>query len=392
MRILLCHNFYQKSGGEDEVFKNESELLKINGNEVLIYKTYNKDFDKLNKYQAFIKTIFNFQTYHDISNICKEKKPDVVHFHNTFPLMSPSVYYAASKCNVPVVQTIHNYRLLCLNAYLFRNGSVCEKCVNLKFKWPGIFYKCYRNSRTASFVVAFMLLIHKVLGTWKRIDCFIALSDFQKRKLIQASVAKEKIVTKSNHTYEFPKQKENSERYILYAGRLSTEKGIEILLEAFNLLENVILNIAGSGIPKADLIRYIDIGKRKNVNFLGQIENEKIQKLINRSFIIIYPSLLFETFGLTIIEAFSNGIPVIASNHGSMAELVHNGKTGILFEPGNSLDLANKIKWAYENPERIYEMGKNAHEDYLKKYTEEISYQNLLNIYNSVSKKNGIEK
>jgi len=383
MKILICHNYYQIPGGEDNVFKNESFLLEQRGHQVFHYIKDNKIITQKNFLRLAFDTIFNRKVYNELKNILEEIQPDIVHFHNTFPLISPSAYYAVKKLRIPVIQTLHNYRLLCINGYLYREGAVCELCIRKKFKWPGLLYKCYRDNIFASFAVVLMLFIHNILKTWGKVDQFIVLSQFEKSKFIQSGFPENKITIKYNSYKKACKHAKASDKYILYSGRLSEEKGIFTLLDSLKYTKNIQLKISGTSIIFDEIQNKISSNSLQNVHILGQLSYGDNLQILSQAYILIYPSHLFEAMSLSIIEAFANGIPVIASNHGSMAELVTHNETGLLFETGNPKDLAKKINWANNHPKEIKEMGKNAKIEFYRKYTEEISYQKLMTIYNS---------
>ena len=381
MRVLICHNFYQLPGGEDQVFYQESELLKANGHEVFHFTLQNDLIAEMNPFVAALKTIWNFQSYKELRDLIEKHEPDLVHFHNTFPLISPSAYYAVKKFDLPIVQTLHNYRFLCLNAYLYRDDKVCEDCLYKKLKWPGIIHGCYRGDRMASGVVSMMLFVHRMIGSWRKVDRFIALTEFSKEKFALGGLPLQRIVVKPNMVTPSTEIADVKGRYVLFAGRLSSEKGVRTLLDCMQFLKGLTVKIVGSGPMEGEIRNAISHEKENTIEYYGQLPRSELLALMEKAYVLVYPSLLYETFGLTIAEAFACGVPVIASGQGAMAELITDGKTGLLFAPGDPEDLAQKIIWAFEHPGNILLMGQKAREQYEMNFTAETNYPSLMRIY-----------
>jgi len=381
MKILQVHNHYQFSGGEDTVFSNEYKLLAYYGHEVLQFTKSNKDIDNYNIFQKsrlFFNAVYSRSAFEEILKIIEENKPDVCHIHNTLALITPSIYYACKERGVPVVQTLHNYRLMCANAYLFRNGKVCEECIG-KSLYHSVKYGCYRNSRLQTFVLARTIEWNKKQGTWNNlIDAYIALTEFSKQKFIEGGLPENKIFVKPNFLFEDPNYSEKNGGFFLFAGRLDVTKGFNVLIKAAEKLPDVKFKVAGDGTLRSNLDGVL------NIEYLGQLNRNDLILELKKSSAIIFPSVWYETFGLSIIESFACGKPVIASNLGAMAGLIENGKTGLLFEPGNVDDLVKKILWAKNNPEKMKEMGLNARKEFEEKYTPEKNYKILMNIYEKV--------
>jgi glycosyltransferase involved in cell wall biosynthesis len=390
VKVLLLHNRYQYAGGEDSVVQAEKALLETQGHQVLLIEVSNDDIVGIKgKIHAAFSAIYSPASKHYVSKAIAHFCPDIVHIHNFFPLLSPSVYDACNTAKIPVIQTLHNYRLGCPNAMLFRNNTACEDCLGKKIAWPGILHGCYRDSHLQSAVVAAMLAVHGQRGTWeKSVDAYIALTAFQKEKMLQAGLPKEKIYIKPN--YIFDPQSLNITKikgdYALFVGRISPEKGIATIINAY--LQHSLqipLKIAGTGPQLEELQTTIQSAGLGNViQFLGQQHKSAIMKLMYNAKFLIFPSIWYETFGLTMVEAFACSLPVLASGWGSMAEIVENNITGLHFQSGNSTDLANKIIWAFEHPEEMIYMGKNARSAYEVHYTPENNYQQLIAIYQAV--------
>jgi len=390
VKVLLIHNRYQLAGGEDVVVQAEKALLEANDHQVALVEISNDQIvSVLDKANAAVRAIYSPASKQQVSAEIAHFRPDVVHVHNFFPLLSPSVYDACRDAGVPVVQTVHNYRLGCLNAILLRNGKVCEDCLGKRMPWPGIVHGCYRGSRAQSAATAAMLAVHWLRGTWQeRVDAYIVLTNFQKEKMVQAGLPREKIYVKPNYISE-PEQCSESKifgDYALFVGRLSPEKSITTLIEAYKHNDlRIPLKIVGDGPLHESLQADVQAaGLESAIKFLGRQDKSAVLSLMHNARFLVFPSIWYETFGLTMVEAFACGLPVLASRLGSMAEIVEDGVTGLHFEAGNSADLADKMQWANEHPEEMICMGKNARRAYEAHYTPEINYQQLTAIYQQV--------
>lgn len=382
MKILLVHNYYQQPGGEDFVFTAESNLLRRHGHEVVEYREDNKRINEMNRVIVGVNAIWSCSTQRKLVQMLRDIRPDVVHFHNTFLLISPSAYYACQKVGVPVVQTLHNYRLLCPVATLFRQGCVCEDCLNKIFPWPAVLHACYHHSPTETFVIAAMLFIHRWLKTWrKKIDIYIAPSEFTRNIFIKGGFPQEKIIVKPNFIYPDPGLSEKDNQYALFVGRLTPEKGIMTLLEAWQKLEEIPLKIAGDGPLMDNIQRFLNTNNLKQIEILGQQTHEEVLKLLKEARFLIFPSGWYEVFPLAIIEAFACGIPAIASRSGVMAEIIKDGYNGLHFAPGNVEDLISKVKWAWTHKKEMEDLDKNARKDFEEKYNAEQNYKMLMDIY-----------
>lgn len=269
MEILIIHNYYQQSGGEDQVFTAEANLLEAQGHQVLRYTVHNDAVANINPMTLAGVTVWNRAIYRDLRQLLRQEKPQVVHFHNSFPLISPAAYYAARSEGVPVVQTLHNYRLLCPNAVFFRDGQVCEDCLGKFVPWPGVVHACYKESRATTGMVAAMLTVHRVLQTWtETVDLYIALTQFARQKFIQGGLPAEKIVVKPNFVHPDPGPGEGRGGYALFVGRLSPEKGIGILLTAWEKLRGKVdLKIVGDGPLAPQVVK--DVGRLPGVGGLS---------------------------------------------------------------------------------------------------------------------------
>lgn len=380
MKILQVHNYYQYSGGEDVVLNNELALLNAHGHEVIQFTKSNKEIDNysfIEKSKLFFGAAYSNKSYNEISELIKRSKPDTCHVHNTMPLISPSVYYACSHNNLPIVQTLHNYRLLCSNAYLFRDGKVCEECIG-KSLYNSVKYGCYRDSKLQTFSLARTIEKNRKWSTWNnKIDLYITLTEFAKNKFIEGGLPEDKLKVKPNFLSEDPGINNNTQNHFLFAGRLDITKGLQVIFDAIKSVdESIKILVAGDGPFKSE------VQNSSKVKYEGQLANNELIKKLHDSVALIFPSIWYEGMPMLIVEAFACGKPVIASNLGSMAELIQDGKTGLLFELGNAADLAEKINWAYLHKEEMKQMGINAREEYEQKYTAERNYNLLMKIYN----------
>ena len=379
--ILLVHNYYQQTGGEDLVVADESRLLESRGHKVVRYTAHNDQVGSLSKLTLAQRTIWNQETSRELRRVITQHQPHIVHVHNTLPLISPSVYYAAAAERLPVVQTLHNYRLMCPAAVCFRSGHVCTDCVGKPFAWPAIRHACYRGSRSASATVATMLSIHHLIGTWQRkTSVYIALTEWARSMFIEAGLPADKLVVKPNFVDPNPAVGSGAGGYALFVGRLSAEKGIETLLEAWRVVGGEVpLLIVGEG-PLASLVAAA-ANEIPRVTWLGRRGPEEIRSLLGEATCLVFPSECYETFGRVIVEAFATATPVIASGHGAAAELVAAGITGLHFCPGDPLDLAAKVRHLYSHPSVRVRMGAAARKEFEDRYTSDVNYHLLMAIY-----------
>ena len=388
MRILSVHNSYQIRGGEDESRESEERLLREMGHQVEVYEVSNDQIKDLSPAQIAMRTIWSQVSYQNVQQQLQQVAHDIVHIQNFFPLISPAAHYAAKSQGVPVVQTLRNYRLLCPNALFFRDGQVCEDCLGKSIPYPGIVHRCYRDSIAASAGVTAMITVHRALKTWvNQVNIFIALSEFARQKFIEGGFPADKIVVKPNFVSPDPGKGNHSGGYALYVGRLSVEKGLDTLLDAWRMLKHPIpLKIIGDG-PLQHLVIEAS-AEMPHVEWLGRRSLPEVYDLIGEAMFLVFPSKWYETFGRVAIEAFAKGTPVIAANLGAIAELVTHHENGLLFNASDAQDLAKQIEWAIINYGLLSEMRKNARNEYEKKYTAGANYTSLLNIYNLAQSKN----
>lgn len=375
--VALVHNYYQHPGGEDVVFHAEADLLERCGHRVLRYTLDNDAIARTPRAALARATVWNGSAYRDLRQLLTDAGVDVVHFHNTFPLVSPAAYYAAQRAGAAVVQTLHNYRLLCVSANLFRDGRPCESCVGRAVAWPGVVHGCYRGSRAASAVTAAMLAAHRAAGTWAReVDLYVALSAFARGKFIEHGLPADQVVVKPNFLASDPGAGHHDERFALYAGRLTVEKGVETLIDAWTRLgSGYPLRVVGDG-PLA-----ARVAATAGVEWLGQRSKAEVIAAMQAATVLVFPSEWYEPFGLTLIEALATGLPVIASARGAAPEIIDDGVTGRLVPPGDPDALAAAVAWAFENPGDLVAMGAQARGAYAARYGAARGYENLVAVY-----------
>jgi glycosyltransferase involved in cell wall biosynthesis len=377
MRILQIHNRYQQRGGEDAVVEAERRLLARHGHDVHVWSVGN---DPIQGVWAKARTAWNaaysWPAREQLSAYLARTRPDVAHVHNFFPLLSPSVYDACRDSGVPVVQTLHNYRIICANGLFLRNGRPCERCLT-GTPYQAALFGCYRGSALGSLAVARMTQFHRREGTWqKAVQRFIALTEFGRRKFVEAGLPAERIRVKPNFVDDRPRANGRRRDGALFVGRLSPEKGIDVLLRAA-ALARAPLRVVGDGPLFGDVVSR----EQPQVTALGRKTPDEVAAEMARAALLVVPSICYEGFPLTIVEAFSSGLPVIASRLGALAELVEDGVTGLHVRPGDPADLAEKLRWAQSHPLEMREMGRNARRIYEIRYTPEANLDMLIAIY-----------
>jgi glycosyltransferase involved in cell wall biosynthesis len=387
MKILVAHNLYQRPGGEDTVRESEIKLLREAGHEVIEYLRHN---DEIQQYSFFEKaslgwrTSWSERTNRELRKILARESPDVAHFHNTFPLISPSAYYACRAAGVAVVQTLHNYRLLCPGGNLFRNGGTCEECISHSLV-RSIAHGCYRDSRIASAAVAGMLTLHGFLRTWaEQVDLFLVCSEFARRKFVDAGFDEARIRVKPNFIASDPGARFARGKIALYIGRLSEEKGPQLLPRSWSTLSQAIpLEILGDGPLRASLQQDCARLRSQTVHFSGWLSPSAAMERLRAAKFLIVPSTCYEGFPLAVAEAYACGVPVIAAGHGGLAEIVRDGCTGLHFTPGDAEDLAAKVEWAWTHPHEMETMGWAARVEFDAKYNAGAALKHLEAAYDS---------
>jgi glycosyltransferase involved in cell wall biosynthesis len=378
--VLFVHNYYQQPGGEDSVLRAESAMLRAREHRVHEYLVHNADIDGMGKTALLKKTIWNTATTRDLGHRLDADRVQVAHFHNTFPLVSPAGYYAAKRRGVGVVQTLHNYRLLCPTANFFRDGELCEQCLGKAVPWPGVLHGCYRGSRATTSAVAAMLTVHRAIRTYARqVDVYIALTDFARRKFVEGGLPAEKIVVKPNFSDD-PGIGRHDDGSVLFVGRLAREKGVEDLLNAWQRVvarrPGARLRILGDG-PASSL----KAGEHAGVEWLGWQPRARVIQYMQDAALLVFPSVQREGFPMTIVEAFATGLPVLTSNFESMTELVHDGQTGRFYRHADSQDLAVVLEQMLGDEAGLRALSRQARAEYDAKYTPARNYEQLMSIY-----------
>ena len=383
MKILLVHNHYQQPGGEDVVFAQEKQLLEDHGHQVVTYQRSNSEIEKysnLRKLTVPKLAVWAEDSRQDILSLIKRERPVIVHVHNTFIQISPSVFSACAEAGVPVVQTLHNFRLLCPAATFFRNGNVCEEC--LESLWRSVRHGCYRESKSETAMAALMLAIHRRWHTWDSITSFITLTRFAHQKFVDAGFPAERVYVKPNFVFPDPGEKVDEGEFAAYVGRLSPEKGVGTLLEACKHLRHTVpIQIIGDGPLRVSLERRAAQLNLRGVTFRGRLSRAETQLVIKRARCLILPSECYESFPMAVVEAFACGTPVICSRLGAMQEIVIHEVSGLHFIAGNAEDLAQRIDWVWERPCEARAMGRTARKVFEQNYTSESGYHTLMEIY-----------
>jgi glycosyltransferase involved in cell wall biosynthesis len=382
MKVLLLHNRYRLAGGEDAVVRAEMALLASRGHAVSLLEVGNESIAGLvSQVRAAGRAIYCIAAERDVAQELARVHPDVVHVHNFFPLLSPSVYRACRRAGVAVVQTLHNFRLLCPNAIFFRDGRPCEDCLGRSVAWPGVLHGCYRDSPIATAPVAAMLAVHRALRTWSRlVDVYVAPTRFVRDKFIEGGFPPERIEVKPHFVADDPTPGDGQGGYALAVGRISEEKGFRTLLAAWRLLHaDVPLKIVGDG-PLLHELRDASRSVR-GVEWVGRAPPDEVRRLMQRAEVLVVPSVCYETFGMAVIEAFAAGLPVVAPRHGALAELVDDGRTGVHFEPGNVANLAAAVDDLLSRPGDLAAMRRNARAEFEAKYDPVRNYAALMRTY-----------
>ncbi len=381
-KILIVHNYYQIPGGEDTVVANEKKMLEKHGHKVLFHSRNNAELKQMSKFQKLflpITTIFNPRTYKEIKKLIKSENIEIVHVHNTLNLISPAVYYAARAMHVPVVQTVHNFRLLCPGATFYRDGHICEDCMKNGL-WCAVKHKCYRGSRTQTLACVISIWFHRMVGIYGKIN-YICLTEFNKSKLLELKQIKpEKVFVKPNFVVSKGSfiPDESRENQFVFAGRLDKLKGIDILFEAWKKMGDAApkLVVCGTG-PMEECCKMFIQQNDVNIEMLGFVSNAEVLKIIAKSKALVLPTQWYEGFPMSIVEAFSVGTPVVCSDFGNVGSVVVEGITGTKFESSS----VNKVRQAVQRLQTYPEIYKTTFKTYCDNYTQEQNYQQLRNIY-----------
>jgi len=378
MNILILHNLYQKPGGEDVVVRNEAEMLERAGHQVTVERVDNHAIQGFfAKARTALRAAYDPARRRWMRGLLERVKPDVVHVHNFFPLLTTAVHAEARACGVPLIQTLHNFRLFCAAATFERDGQICELCVQ-KGRINAVVHRCYRGSIVSSAAVAAMQ--YEAVGRRSlidNVDRFIALTQFARSKFLECGLPPDKVVVKPNHLNRSAMPQDLPRHGALFVGRISKEKGLVSLVEAWRQFPDIPLTIVGDGPLREDLQAVAPA----NVRFLGWLEPGEVDEAMQRAALLIVPSLWYEGFGMVLIEAFANGLPVAVSRLGSLAEIVEPGITGDHFTPGDERSIVETVRRILAAPAALRQMSANARRVFQEKYSAESNLAMLEAIY-----------
>ncbi len=391
MKILLAHNYYAQRGGEDVCADDDIGLLRMHGHDVHVYSRDNREIGRtpgVGKFGAGMDALWSRRTVRELSDIFSLNRPDLVHVHNFFPLISPAIFHVCRRFDVPVIHTLHNFRMMCANGLFYRDGKICEKCARTSSAWA-TWHRCYRDSALQSMAVSSMIGLHDRMQTWKRtVDQFIALTESARALFVRCGIPDRKIVVNPNYLSVDPAQTDAPRSGAVFVGRLSPEKGVEMLLEAWCALPDIPLTIVGEGPCRSELEAMVKSRGLTRVRFLGFCAHAEVLKEIGNARILVMPSQWYETFGRTMMEAFAMGTPVVASRIGSMSDLVEHDVTGLLFDHASKDSLVSAVRTLIASPDRLGDMGRAARQRYEARYTPQAAYDRYMGIYSSLLNRN----
>jgi glycosyltransferase involved in cell wall biosynthesis len=402
LKVIMAHKFFHPSGGPETVMFQSIRILNSLGHEVIPFSMrhprnlatpYSRYFvpevdyrnhkgDLPGKLKAAFGLIYSLEARRRMEALIDDTEPDLAHLHNIYHQISPSIITALKRRGIPVVMTLHDFKLVCPNYTFFRQGTRCELCEGKHF-YKAVVHRCVKDSFLASLLCAAEMYIHKMLRIYSQgVDRFIVLSQFSKEKMIQYGLPREKMRVLPNavEVDEDPLTATPGS-YIIFLGRLSEKNGISTLVQAMKQLPEVTLRVAGEGELESSLRQYVAKEGLDNVEFLGFVTGERLKRLVRECSFTVFPSLCYHNCPMSILEAFSYAKPVIGANLGSVPELAEDNKTGLLFEPGNIEDLASKIDYLYRKPQLIKKLGQNALNRVKENHSRERYYQELLQIY-----------
>jgi glycosyltransferase involved in cell wall biosynthesis len=385
MRVLLIHNSYEFAGGEDEAIEADRALLTEHGHETMVLT---RSFEELTgrsrstrNPRVAAEAMWSSSSYKKVRAVAHRFRPAVAHFHNIFPLISPSAYSACRAERIPVVQTLHNYRLVCPAGTLMRAGRTCELCVG-KIPWRAVRYRCYRGSRSQSLALASILSAHRAIGTWSaRVDAYIALSEFGRGVFVRGGLPPERIFIRPNAVRAAIPRDYAGPHSAVWVGRLSAEKGIRVLLDAWTGLKDVPLTIIGTGPLHDEVERTISSRNLTQVTFVGALPHDQVLARLAMAGMLVFPSLAQETFGLAVAEGLSAGLPIIATDLGAQAEAVIPHVSGLLVPPGDPRALADAVLRIAADPELARRLSEGARREFAERFSAEKSYATLMSIY-----------
>jgi glycosyltransferase involved in cell wall biosynthesis len=384
LRILVVHNRYQDVGGEDTAVSEETKLLKSHGHQVLTLEFDNSQISTVGisprTMKLAIETVWSFSARRRLQECVRRFRPDITHFHNTFPLVSPAAYQVCQQERIAVVQSLHNYRIVCANGLQFRAGRHCEDCLGLKVPWPAIMHRCYRRSTAATAVTMAMLGFHNLRDTWRRdVDLYVAPSEYARETMVRGGLPGNRVTVK-RHFIDDPGQGTEHGQHFLFVGGGLLYKGIDVLIRAWEVHDlSVPLRILGPKELPDDLVRRIS--HNQSIEYLGAVSRSRVLREMKSAFALIMPSLVNETLGLAAIEAFACATPVLAARVGALPEVVDDGRTGLLFAPDDTGHLAQSVRWLVAHPHNAADMGRRARAAYEARFSAKAGYRDLIAAY-----------
>lgn len=383
--VLVIHNRYLDPGGEDSVVSAEIALLRSRGHRVLQYARHNRElaqFSGARKALLPFTTMWDYESYCELRALIHQEHPAIAHCHNLLPLLSPAVYHACAAEGVPVVQTVHNYRLVCPGGNFFHDGERCDACHGSLVK--AVFHGCYHDSRLQTGIVALMLGAHRSLGTWQnKVATYIAPSEFCRAMLAQHGLPPHKTVVKPHFAPAIFPQKKGLGGYAIFVGRLSEEKGILQLLDAWRQVVKIPLMVVGSGPLEVAARRLAEDSELSNVTFAGQLPHDETLRRIHNARFLVAPSRCYETFGMSVLEAMACGVPAIVPRMGALRELVSDRRTGFHVDVDDHEQFSAAIRRAWSHPLETREMGRAARHHCMEHYSADSNYNKLTAIYDA---------
>lgn len=396
MKIIAIHNFHRKgsASGDDQVFKSETDLLESHRHEIIRYTVSNDEFDNANLFEKLLKTLgmmWSTKNYRLVKQLCQENKPDIVHIHTFFPLLSPSILYAAKKSGCKVVATLHDTRFVCPCSNSLRNNTICNECGDGHY-FRMCRYACFKGSKLQSFIVACIFKYHRIRRSfYNQIDEYICLNDNQINLLTDIGFDRRKIVKKYNFVPDaeantvFEKVYNLPERYVVFYGRIGEEKGIRVLMKIWDQISDIPLVVMGGGPLEEEFKTWAD--SKENVFFLGYTQHQKCLSIVKGSEFVIFPSIWYEGCSMVEIETQSLGKCIVATDLGFSVEAITDGENGYKVPLGDVDGFIEKIRFLWQHPSDVKRMGINARREYELKYLPEDNYEQLIRIYNSVGGK-----
>lgn len=389
MKILVIHNDYRSRSGEEVVMEQEVALLRAHSHQVVVYRRSNAEVKQMGvagKLALPVQTTWSRQAAKALRQLIQDEQPDIAHIHNTHFMISPVAVRVCNEAAVPVVYTLHNFRLVCPAATLFRDGHICEDCLGKPVPYPGVAHACFRGSHLQSAALAAGTSLHRLLGTYEGVSQFITPTEFARRKFIEGGLDPARVVSKPHFLSPDPGEAPTKQQrpYALFVGRLSPEKGIGVLLEAWKHIPNIPLRIVGGGPLKHWVVNMLETENLSCVEFIGPLEREQVYAQMRGAYMLVLPSVYYETFGMVALEALAVGTPVIVSDHGAPAEVVEHGISGWHFPVGDAKALADTVRTVWQQPQQIKKMRRAAREAYLTRYTAQQNYPLLMDIYRRV--------